>query len=58
MPILEFLFDSMLTSLFRAKNAYKLKDSRSFGMFSGQIRGYLKGQEPAVFINEHTRVIC
>ena len=48
----------MLTSVLRAQNPRNLKLNKSFTWCSGQIRGYHKGQEPAVFINEHTRVIC
>ncbi len=46
----------MFTKSLMAKSV--LAKSSNLGLFALSTRGYLPGQEPAVFINEHTKVIC
>jgi succinyl-CoA synthetase alpha subunit len=47
----------MFTKGLMAQKMFLAKSS-NLGLFSLSTRGYLPGQEPAVFINEHTKVIC
>lgn len=46
----------MFTKSLMAKSV--LAKSSNLGLFALSTRNYLPGQEPAVFINEHTKVIC
>ncbi len=47
----------MFTKSLIAQKSFLAKSS-NLGLFSLSTRSYLPGQEPAVFINEHTKVIC